>query len=1734
MRLFLYLLASLFPFFLTANPTVVTENDPNSFVNGVNVITGDFCMLKEDVVIQGTEPISLQRSYVSQKGKGYFEQFSHLRAFINAKARVLEVIEKNGSKLFYEWDYKGVGTDSEKIFHPLDLNKQGISNTAKGSISGKTNLKNQKIHLYKDYKKFSITTPDGTKRVYVSDKPYAVEEFMDQKNSALESYTDSYILIREDLPNGNQIHYEWPKDKKEVWKIRSSNSEGTTTYAWAKFHPKYGKHGRSHGDYGVETSDGRHFEYYFFSYKGIHQLKEVRSDENPTQIYKFFTYGKKKMIQSILLPENRSLHVSYYTPEDGIEKDNPICFRVKELLSASNVVTHKFIYDIPNKKTTVLDAKGVATDYYWDDNSRLIKIDRFVEQEKLYNSESFLWGEEGSKDFSNLLCKVLFDETRNPISATSYSYDAFGNIQKQQFFGNLTGKGTPLQLSEKGFPLEGSSEVYTKKYTYSKDGKNLLLKAIEENGLSIEYSYCNDTSLLTCEVYYDHNIAQKQKLYEYRDTLPVREVLEDLQGSTRLIKEFLYKEMDKALGLPFAILEMHGRLPDKPNSPMYAFFTLEPLLQRTEFSYGQGGRIIAKQMYDADVILKYKLEYKYERGLLISETDPHQNVSLSKYDLLGNKIWHKASGSQVELHMGYDLCNRQISYQEKGPQSTKSSSCTYNSLGQKEEVSDEYQNKTCYVYDRFGQVLKTHLPSGAIITSEYDASGNEITRIDAKGNKTTFSYNAYNKPVQILYPDHSSELFYYNTDGSLKTSLDPEGVETEFSYDVFGRVLSKKVFFESKLLNEEYWTYDSFNLLSYTDGEDHKTIYKYDTAGRKIAKKTGEEIIQYEYDSLGRLFKTSLQNLTFIQEYNLLNQLISEKKQDGEGNLLEVTSYEYDLTGNLLSKTIPVEGKNAVERLVYDPFNRIVQKIDPLGSTTSYLYNDSLHQEKVIDPLRQETTQTFNAQNQVIHLEKKSPNGVILLNIDYFYDLNGNLVKQDSNSICTTWNYDSMNRLVTLKEGVNTSEEKTTSYSYNSKGLLHQLTKPSGLTLTNLYDPLGRLSKQFSSDHSIYYTYEYDRNGSLLKSTDENTGLFFTRSYDLNGRLLRETLPSNLTLQREYDKAGRRSSLLLPDNSSISYQYDALHLKSVSRVKDFTTLYTHIYSSYDLSGHVLEEIQIGASTLATHHYDLLGRRTSTESPYFQQELIEFDLAGNLLKQRKQQEVLTYSYDPLYQLTEEKEHNYSYDTHHNRISKDTASFTVNSLNQTSELTYGQDGNPVSWKDKKLSYDALDRLISVEDAYTKILYGYDSLHRRIYKKTYLLQENFSPLTSEIYYLYDDQNEIGSMDGSNNFIDLRILGSTHTAEIGSAIALELYGEIYLPIHDLQGNVALLYSLANHSLEHYTYTAFGEELLSSSLSPWRFSSKRIDPETGFIFYGRRFYLPETGRFLTQDPLGLEAGPNLYAFVSNSPLLNLDLYGLIENNPSEIPYVFDYNLDRPAWTNLNLDKSSTTPIITYTAGSVELPKGKIFFVNGIKTTLEEAQEYSSLLSSYGDGVKISGIYNPTQGIKDPIKAARGMLYFRTPASFEIERQCENFYNTNKNNDHKMFWVGHSDGTTQIHHALMSLDQNIQQRCIVLAIAPATIVSRILCFMSDNYRIDGDVACYVRPNLHTQIRLHLADTDLLEGTPYLSRSAGNLDELVTLPRDPNTNISPHSFNNPGFKERIQKHIREYSQEHGGL
>ncbi|MBW9585331.1 DUF4329 domain-containing protein [Escherichia coli] len=71
-------------------------------------------------------------------------------------------------------------------------------------------------------------------------------------------------------------------------------------------------------------------------------------------------------------------------------------------------------------------------------------------------------------------------------------------------------------------------------------------------------------------------------------------------------------------------------------------------------------------------------------------------------------------------------------------------------------------------------------------------------------------------------------------------------------------------------------------------------------------------------------------------------------------------------------------------------------------------------------------------------------------------------------------------------------------------------------------------------------------------------------------------------------------------------------------------------------------------------------------------------------------------------------------------------------------------------------------------------------------------------------------------------------------------------------------------------------EEARTSSLSSYRLPGQQHDEESGLYYNRHRYYDPLQGRYITQDPMGLKGGWNLYQYPLN-PLQQIDPMGLLQ-----------------------------------------------------------------------------------------------------------------------------------------------------------------------------------------------------------------------------------------------------------------
>jgi RHS repeat-associated protein len=231
----------------------------------------------------------------------------------------------------------------------------------------------------------------------------------------------------------------------------------------------------------------------------------------------------------------------------------------------------------------------------------------------------------------------------------------------------------------------------------------------------------------------------------------------------------------------------------------------------------------------------------------------------------------------------------------------------------------------------------------------------------------------------------------------------------------------------------------------------------------------------------------------------------------------------------------------------------------------------------------------------------------------------------------------------------------------------------------------------------------------------------------------------------------------------------------------------------------------------------------------------------------------------------------------------------------------------------NWDAENRLIQMTEktvspapasyltpARQRLTFTYDPLSRRSRKvvETYNASLSTWNTLTDRRFLYDGWNLIAEFDASSSLLvssawGLDLSGSGQGAGgVGGLLYSTYYPasgspEVSIPSYDGNGNVcALLDATTGSIVARLDYDPFGNTLRATgpraTKNPFRFSTKYDDAETGLLYYGYRYYSPESGRWLSTDPIAERGGINLYGMVRNDPVNRVDRLGLIEYNFDE------------------------------------------------------------------------------------------------------------------------------------------------------------------------------------------------------------------------------------------------------------
>ncbi|MEO8494673.1 MAG: RHS repeat-associated core domain-containing protein, partial [Planctomycetota bacterium] len=455
-------------------------------------------------------------------------------------------------------------------------------------------------------------------------------------------------------------------------------------------------------------------------------------------------------------------------------------------------------------------------------------------------------------------------------------------------------------------------------------------------------------------------------------------------------------------------------------------------------------------------------------------------------------------------------------------------------------------------------------------------------------------------------------------------------------------------------------------------------------------------------------------------------------------------------------------------------------------------------------------------------------------------------------------------------------------FGYDASGNVTSITNRRVQQTTFTYDANGLVDTKTLPDNSTI-DYTFDSNGNLTAVTDARGTLNITLT--ANNRVAKVTDAAGHFLDFQYDAAGRRTRMTDELSRTLDYTYDSLgRLLAVADAGGDVVRY-----AYDNVGHVAEK-QLGNGFVTRFTYDANDRVTRVENrrpdaTVFSAFDYSYDTLGRVMAMTGPTGTTTYEYDLLGQLTAWQEAGgrrveYSYDAVGNRVAVNDNSveqrYSVNGLNQVVgaggvTYSYDADGNLVQRNDgtevTAYTYDADNRLTSVTRGGDVFNYSYDGLGR-------LVAATRNGVVSEyVLDFYGFGNVVGEYDGSGQ----RVTSYDHG--VGLTARNDNSGNASYYLFDDQSNTSAIVSETGATQNSYESDPFGQTLSASETIDNGFvfvgEHGALGDDSGLTYLRARFYSPELGRFVSQDPIGLLGGQlNLYSYANNDPVNQSDPSG--------------------------------------------------------------------------------------------------------------------------------------------------------------------------------------------------------------------------------------------------------------------
>lgn len=808
--------------------------------------------------------------------------------------------------------------------------------------------------------------------------------------------------------------------------------------------------------------------------------------------------------------------------------------------------------------------------------------------------------------------------------------------------------------------------------------------------------------------------------------------------------------------------------------------------------------------------------------------------------------------------------------------------------------------------------------SGVGVKFTTDGFGRAIVTQDGVGNQLWRGYDTRNRITWEALLGPNAPTY------AKPTGLDPKvPLESmvEFVYDDLDRItqLVRWHFADRQVIPGENlklitrYTYDDANArVTIAEDDGALTVMERDGRGRLRSMKLPDQSqVLTQYSENGKQGDKIVRQQTgpngLIKEQELYDNQ-AQLKQVLDDKNIELWSAGYDRFGR---KTSELYAQRVVAKWSYDAFDRITSLTQGAGTrpdqTQAYGWNRNDQLISIV------TANAAGGSHQTVYaldglgreLSSTDPLGRQVRR-DYYPDsLRLRRIVDNASQTIQGFAYDTVGRLQAINVAPGTNHGLDTTpferdFTYTPRGQLATAAlkaaapyPTAGLKLTFDYDSLGnRISESSGGYLPIDIAHAYDLRGRPRSTTLTQHGggasASIARTFDARGRVTSASVgnravaalkyqglgtpvsiqfgqiqnnQSAISQTNYYDHRGRFTGLdVLLNNSVVASLRDGLGLDGAPRARQrkfgAQAAANDVFEVDDSARLVAEGLSVTGSPVFGSDLTNQGVDASVQTGAHWRRY-EVDGVANWSKRASDAGSVTPKLDAL---------------------DGYAQFG------SSSFTYDDARNTTAIGGDSFKFDGLGELVSATVNGASVQFGYDALGRRVLERS---------SGEEVEVIWDGA-EIAALGSS------RQNASSYTIRVGGD---DVDDHLALVDRFGAGTVRYLHQTADASviaatsdqglLEGYSYSGFGETaFFDKSGAPAKGAQGRPSTTSTIgnrlLFQGQlydgalqsysmraREYQPALGRFLSPDPIGLDGGTNLYAFVDGRPSLFRDPFGL-------------------------------------------------------------------------------------------------------------------------------------------------------------------------------------------------------------------------------------------------------------------